>query len=707
MEKQARELKGFFYGQAFADGFRITLSILLPALIGFQFNYKTVGMAISLGAFCVSITDAPGPRHHKRNGMLFCSLFIFLVSLLTSVAKASVISMGLEIALVCFLFSMLYVYGSRATSVGSAAILIMILTMDDPTIAGNMFFHSSLILLGGLWYMSISLLSNVFMPYRMAQRTLGDSIREIATYLRIKADFYNQQTDLRKDYDSMVRQQILVHEKQDAVREVLFKTRAVVKESTPMGRKLVMTFVEAVDFFEDTTATFYDYSAMREKYGRTGILEKIALQIYQIAHELDELGLAIQMNGNYQLKKDLYSSLTRLKEEVDAIDSGHSNLVLKKILVNLRNLVQRLERMQGYFRSEDMERSKRADDHASFVSHQPLSLSIFFNNISLESSAFRHSLRVSFACLVGFIVVRWIDYGQYSYWILLTIAFIIKPAFSLTKQRNKERLTGTIIGGAVGVLILILVNNTTLLFIIMVLFMTSTYSFLRTNYLAMVLSVTPFVLILFNFLGLGFIEVAKERIFDTLIGCAIAFPVSYFFLPTWESEQLRSHIKYALKANADYLRNIIRALSGNGLNLLEYKLARKEVYVHTANLTALFQRMLSEPRNKQKNTEHVHEFVVLNHILFSHIANLGTSLFLKEKKQHSRLIQSSTSRVLKKMNETIALIDPGYTPPVLPSIKKESEVELLSQEEILLKEQLDYLLKISEDLKKITGQIAA
>src|SRR5688572_29306633 len=164
MEKKAREIKSFFYGQAFADGFRITFSILLPALIGFQFNYKTVGLAISLGALCVSLTDAPGPGHHKRNGMLFCSFFIFLVSLLTSIAKTSVISMGLEIALVCFLFSMLNVYGNRASAVGNAVILIMILTMDDPTIAGNAFFHSSLILLGGIWYMALSLLSNVFMP---------------------------------------------------------------------------------------------------------------------------------------------------------------------------------------------------------------------------------------------------------------------------------------------------------------------------------------------------------------------------------------------------------------------------------------------------------------------------------------------------------------------------------------------------------------
>jgi uncharacterized membrane protein YccC len=174
-----------------------------------NFNYKTVGLAISLGALCVSLTDAPGPSITKEWNAVSVSFFIFLVSLLTSVAKTSVISMGLEIALVCFLFSMLNVYGNRATAVGNAVILIMILTMDDPTIAGNAFFHSSLILLGGIWLHGTESSFQCIYALPAAQRTLGDSIREIANYLRIKADFYNQATDLREDYDKMVKHQIL------------------------------------------------------------------------------------------------------------------------------------------------------------------------------------------------------------------------------------------------------------------------------------------------------------------------------------------------------------------------------------------------------------------------------------------------------------------------------------------------------------------
>src|SRR5207244_12068072 len=108
--------------------------------------------------------------------------------------------------------------------------------------------------------------------------------------------------------------------------------------------------------------------------------------------------------------------------------------------------------------------------------------------MNINSSIFRHSLRVAIACLVGFILGKVLNYGQHSYWILLTIAFILKPAFSLTKQRNIERIIGTIAGGAAGILILYFVTDKTAIFVFMVLFLIETYSFLWIVYLYMVLS---------------------------------------------------------------------------------------------------------------------------------------------------------------------------------------------------------------------------
>src|ERR1700694_4040581 len=200
MQKQAKEIQYFFYSQAFSDGIRAALAILLPALAGLYLGYFELGLTISLGAMCVSLTDAPGPLLHRRNGMLFCTGFAFLVAVITGFAQRNIVTMGLEVALVSFFFSMFNVYGNRATSVGNAAILIMILTMERPIPPAQILPHASLILAGGLFYTFLSLLLHTIRPYRIAQRALGDCIREIATYLSIKADFYNIHTELDQDY---------------------------------------------------------------------------------------------------------------------------------------------------------------------------------------------------------------------------------------------------------------------------------------------------------------------------------------------------------------------------------------------------------------------------------------------------------------------------------------------------------------------------
>ncbi|HEX2608510.1 MAG TPA: FUSC family protein, partial [Flavisolibacter sp.] len=445
MQKQAQEIRYFFYSQAFADGVRTTFAILIPALLGSLTGHFDLGLTLSTGALCVSIADAPGPVIHKKNGMLICAALIFLVSALTSLARMNLYTLGLEIVVLSFFFSMFTVYGNRASAVGNACLLILIFTMDKPIPSNEIAFHSLLTLIGGIWYATISLIFNSLQPYRPAERILGDSIREVARYLSVKAAFYDPHTRLDEAYRKLVAQQIVVSEKQDAVRELLFKTRQIVNESTAMGRKLVMTFVETVDLFEDITATYYDYEAIRTRYGHSGILEKVSLLIHRIAQELDHAGVAIQLRAQYVPAVDFDSQLRHLKEAIDGLSKTdtESNLVLKKILVNMRKLVTRFRELTLYFEMDQKSRKPGAQlDHTHFVSHQPLDPSIFWNNLNLDSGVFKHSIRVMTACFTGFMIVKFISSGHHSYWILLTIAFIIKPAYSLTKQRNIQRILG-------------------------------------------------------------------------------------------------------------------------------------------------------------------------------------------------------------------------------------------------------------------------
>jgi uncharacterized membrane protein (TIGR01666 family) len=706
MQYQAREIKYFFYSQAFADGFRTSCAILLPALLGVYFDSFQVGLTISLGCMCVSLTDAPGPVIHKKNGMLFCSAFIFIVAIITGFARLNIYTLGLEIIATSFFFSMFNVYGTRAASVGNSGILIMILTMDASLTPSQVFPHALLILAGGIFYTVLSLLLHALRPYRISQRALGDSLREIATYLSIKTDFYDESTDLDQNYKRLVDQQIIVHEKQEAVRELLFKTRQIVEETTVEGRRLVFVFAEAVDLFEDITATYYDYALLRKQFAGTGALHVINETLKKATSELDAIGISIQSNTGFRQSFDYTEQLNNLKKQIDEIiPTKEANaLVLRKILVNIRTLFGDLNNISQYFQ-KDITMQRTRVDSSRFVSHQPLDPKIIRDNFSLKSSTFRHALRVCIACIAGFVVAKFIDYGHHSYWVLLTIAFILKPAFSLTKQRNIQRIIGTFIGGAIGVVILTLTHDRTIHFIFLVLFMVGTYSFMRIQYLVMVICITPYILIFFSFLGGEYKSVIEERLLDTAIGCVIAFSASYFLFPSWEAGQLKKDMQGIVRANANYLQKIVDALSGYGINLLDYKLARKDVYLNSANLSATFQRMLSEPKSKQGAEKDIHQFVVLNHILFSNTANLSASVFAKEKMAYRPELIIPGKKALKKLNEVRRKLG-DETPVASDTLRKSLPSEQTeTADDRLLKEQLEFIYNLANDLDKTTTAI--
>jgi len=713
MNINTREIKSFFYSQYFSDGLRISIGILIPSLVFLQFNQFELGLTLSLGSLCICVIDNPGPATHKRNSMAVGNLCLFLVAAITGFARLNIYTLGLEITLFSFIFSMFTVYGNRAASVGTSSLLIMIFMMDKALPAKDVIAYSATILAGGLWYMIFSLIFFGIRPYRAAQQTLGESVADIAKFLRVKADFYLPEKDVDESYHKLVSQQIQVSQHQDAVRELLFKSRLLVKESTAASRILVLTFVDLVDMYEQILATHYDYNHIREKYKDTGILNEIARILHHMADEVDEIAYIVLSNTRNRHITDFNVELEKLKLKIDAIDKNDqetSNLVLKKILINLRTLGESITNIYNYHKSKTAPKSTelRGDvEYTQFVTHQDYAPHIFFDNFTLGSGAFKHALRVSLVCLIGFATAKTVSLGHHSYWVLLTIIVILKPGFSLSKQRNYQRLIGTICGGVIGILILTFIPDTSAQFIFLIIFMLGSYSFSRLNYVVSVIFTTPYVLILFKLLGVGLLNVAQERIIDTLIGSSIAFIASYVLFPTWEFELIQETLRDVIVANINYLVTIAESLSGRITGTTMYKLARKDVYVKSANLSAAFERMTSEPKSKQRKVKDVHKFVVLNHILSSYIANIASGLMQRD-------IQPPHAEALKLVKKSITVLNESnkklHGENIEFNIGKatgitDNEKPELSAEDSLLKEQLGFINKISYDIAKITDNI--
>ncbi|RYE46447.1 MAG: FUSC family protein, partial [Sphingobacteriales bacterium] len=415
------------------------------------------------------------------------------------------------------------------------------------------------------------------------------------------------------------------------------------------------------------------------------------------------------------LPNSLSADVAKLKDEIVQLEKNNVNgkyntlgiIALKNIEVNIENILSRVKTINSYFNKKEKNNLKpRKIDLQRFTNKQNIDLKLLSENFTFHSSVFRHSLRVAIVMLIGFVVAKSLNFSH-SYWILLTILVISKPGFSLTKQRNSERLIGTIAGALIGMAILIYVKDKNTLFFILLICMIGCYSFQRKNYVVSVLFMTPYILVLFEFLGMGGISVAQERIYDTLIGSGIALLASYSLFPNWEHEKLKDTMMGMLKANMNYFDQVTLQYSEQNKDLTSYKVARKEVYVTTANLASLFQRMFSEPKSKQLLMKELHQFTALNHLLSSYTATL--SLYNKD---HS--FRFSNYEELKPVvQNTIYLLTLAAenlhvkkdTISNVPLVRNTQASNSAYGEEAAIAEQFDLIQKVAYDILKLSEKI--
>lgn len=669
-----RAYRSFVTSHYLSEGVRMTVGILMPAFIFAWFDHLTIGIVVSIGALSVSPVDNAGPILHRRNGMLICNLAIFIVALTVGIAAHNAFWLGVLITVYCFFFSMLGVYGARASSIGVAALLVMVLNLEHRQDGWDILWNALYITAGGIWYMLFSMLLYSFRPYKLIQQALGDCIQTTADYLRTRAAFYNKDVDYDITYRNLLQQQVTVQEKQNLVSELLFKTRSVVKESTNTSRVLVMIYLDITDLFERVMTSYQDYTVLHSYFNDSGILEQYRVLILELADELDEIGIAVKVGKASRERIAFGKHLNALQEDFVAFRKRHINaenidgfITLRHILTNIEDLADRIRTLHNYTTYDRKLKKKKVSevDYEKLITHQDISAVVFKDNLSLHSNIFRHSLRVCIAVMFGYLISLFFHFGH-GYWILLTIIVILKPAYSLTRKRNRDRLIGTFCGIAIGIIILYFIRNETVLLVLMVLLMAGAYSFIRLQYFVSVLLMTPYLLLFFHLLyPHTFESILADRLIDTAIGSVIAFIASIFLVPTWEHEKIKTMMMDALRENRDYFTLVAGNFAvepvqgGNHISI-----ARKSALVGLANLSDAFNRMLSEPRSKQKDIQMLHKFVVLNHMLASHIATLATYIATKSAAHHTQNIDAIIKDIHASLTNSISMLEQEGTPQV-------------------------------------------
>jgi uncharacterized membrane protein (TIGR01666 family) len=709
-----KQYKSFINSYYLNGAIRITVGITLPAILFSQLNNLTAGVSLSIGAMCVGNTDNPGPIHHRRNGMIACVLIIFLVTLLVGLASASRIWTGALVLVFCFVFSFMSVYGARASSIGVNALLVMVLNIDRQRTPADSLITAAYVLAGGVWYTALSLLLYSFRPYKLVQQAIGDCVQATAGYLRIKAAFYARDTDFDEDYRQLVESQVSNHEKQDLARELLFKSRNIVKESTHTGRVLMMIFLDVIDLFERIMTSQQDYRLLHHFFDNSQLMQDCRRLILDLAAELDEIGIAIMSGKPSVENKALPARIREVREHLNQFRETHRNAEnaeafasLSNILDSIEDLGLRLHTLHGYTTYDrKLSRNVHAEvDVEEFVVHTEVDRKLILENLNFQSDIFRHAVRVSIATIVGYIISGFLPVGH-GYWILLTIIVIMKPVYSLTKQRNYQRLMGTLGGAVIGLLMLYFIKDVKVLFALMIVFMILTYVFIRTNYLVAVTMMTPYVLLLFHLLyPTDFRSILADRVIDTAIGSAISFVASLLIIPSWEHERITDLMTAALQANITYFKDVAGAFLGKPATVHQYKLSRKNAFVALANLSDALARMLSEPRRKQKSITEMHQFVVANHMLTSHVATLAYYMEPYARQYADAAYEPVVDDIVWRLEKVADVLgDTGTAsprPPAKEVLMGLNEKALTIAEIKPIVDQFNFISKVTTDLGKL------
>ena len=179
---------------------------------------------------------------------------------------------------------------------------------------------------------------------------------------------------------------------------------------------------------------------------------------------------------------------------------------------------------------------------------------------------------------------------QRSYWVVLTVAIVLKPDFGSVFARALQRGIGTVIGAVLGAVILVVVPYG-LWLLVPVAILAALLPYGRgLNYAMLAVFLTPLVVLLIDLLDRTGWRLAGDRLIDTLLGCAIALLVGFAPWPgSWQAH-LPDQFAQALTHVSGYTERALAGASPGQSRL------RRQTYRELSDLRAEFQRSMSQPR---------------------------------------------------------------------------------------------------------------
>jgi len=643
-ESRLSRLQRFIYSHHFVSGARRGLGVILATMLTMHlFDAQNTVMIAALGAFCVSVIDQPGPFSQRIREMTAGLVLSMLAVTLTGFASGHPILLLVSVVFQTFLFSMFAVFGKRGGFIGLGCLIVTVSTMHTPLSQDEVLVHTLITLCGGLCYLALSSLMSFPLAVREEEQSLSVALFATANYVYARGEMYDPGTNIDEAYRRLLATQAEMSEQHQAARDMIM--RRLSSETLAQSPRKIMIwniYIDMINLLETLVATHTDYTLLHHKIGQTDTIIFMRDALLKMSAEIERIAQAVTQERRVSRRNSVKAELRAIEFEIEQMkQSGFQQeepdvyAICVQVLRRLRNTNRIIEHMVLQTSMPEGEKPLNEDQLKNslveFLSRQSFRPKLLTSNLRLDSPTCRFSLRVSMAVGIALLLgILFPQLGEHGYWIVLTVIIIMKPAFTLTKQRNTARLIGTLAGCVITFGVFTITQDQQTLILVMIASLIIGFSFLLLNFLVYTSLMTVTLLIGLHFLLPSSYELVAERALDTVIGCVIAFVCSYF-LPWWEARSLPSLARAAINANVEYLRRAVEFLSDSTsaerkeeLQHFALPLARKNALVAFSNYAQAFYRMMGEPASQQRHVAEFNNLLIQNHVMAAQISTLIT-----------------------------------------------------------------------------------
>ncbi|RKG90740.1 FUSC family protein [Corallococcus terminator] len=596
-----RHVAGLFRFQpgrpAVAAGLRTGLALGVPLLVSALLQLPQASWAGMAGLF-VALVDKGGPYRTRAQAMGAMTVLGALVGFIIALPSPLWVDVALTFLWVTacgFARS----FGDTPGILGMLLANLFVVSLALPARGPEaVLMQAAFFVAGGLWSMFLSLVLWPLRPYRPARLAIATCYEELASGAEAVADWPLEGPSRVGTWES-VQRAARMRQSLETARATLGATRQGRQEESGRGEHLLV-------LLEDADALSLLLTAMSESLDeapRDGACREARLEAQRALRSLavdlrgvvgalvrgtvpvpaawDAEGVTrvVQAGGPPEPARSQYAHvaglLGRLRE--------HSAVAL--------DVASRLER-GGPLPERDTK------PFAAEPGHERSWWAVLGDHLTPKSVVFRHALRLGLTATVATAVAEGLGLDHW-YWVTITVIVVLQPYAGLTMEKGLQRVAGTLVGSVLAMGLVHMLPARWLMLVAIVVLICVSVSVRPLNFTVFQVLLAP-ALVLLAEIQTGDWQLAGVRIFNTLLGGALALVGMRLLWPSPEHARFPEEVASVLRADRDYLREVARTPVPTEPALRE---ARRKVGVALLSAEASFQRLLSEWKGPAKELE--------------------------------------------------------------------------------------------------------